>query len=60
MARRRRTQQAKSKRKNGGRYTPPQPRPGSVTFLDGVTVDGQPFGVVAWLCDDPDCPDNHR
>ena len=44
----------------GGRYTAPKPKRGGLNVLDGVLVEGQPYGMVAYLCTDPDCPDNQK
>ena len=42
-----------------GRCTPPQPPRGSLVAVEGVTVDGEPFVVLSWLCDDPACTEEH-
>ncbi len=40
---------------HGGRWTPPEPKAGEVIRLEGVTLDGLPFELVAVWCDDPEC-----
>lgn len=50
MGRARRTR----KKPPGGRYTPPRPRQ-TLEAVEGVTLDGRPFVVVSWWCDDPSC-----
>ena len=43
-----------------GRYTPPQPRRGSLRPVPGVFLDGAPIVVSVEFCDDPACSEGHR
>jgi len=58
MGQNRRTRRQLSKK---ARTRPPMPPAGSVTFIEGVSLDGQPYGVVfGYWCNDPECQERHR
>lgn len=52
----------RNRRKAGrrrGRVTPKQ-RGDALRLVDGVTLNGHPFGVVVFECDDPACLEHRR
>lgn len=63
MGRRRRTKtQARRNHPTSRRYTPPKPPPDVFELLQALALVEQvkAAGGVAWICNDPNCPDSHR